>query len=319
MNPLVSVIIPAYNAAGFIAETLESVVGQTYRPLEIIVVDDGSRDGTPEVVERFADQGVRLIRQENAGPSAARNRGIAAATGAYIAFLDADDLWLPEKIGRQVEIMEQHPEMGLLFGDMVNFGPAGREPASHFEKNGLDAAYFGDPLYMTDAFLKIFRNNVIPTPAVLVRAGLLAQTGGFDERFRFSEDYLLWLRCARLAKVGYQQGAMTLRRLHDTNLTRDVAVNVFTRPKVLEEIEREHGDLLKSLGVNLCRRYAEVFFQVGYYRLYALEEPNVSGDFVASFRSRPAFRSAFYAIATGIGLGRAAIRLRKLLRSRSAA
>lgn len=313
MNPLVSVVIPAYNASGFIAETLESVVGQTYRPLEIIVVDDGSKDGTPEVVERFADQGVRLIRQENAGPSAARNRGIETSTGTYIAFLDADDLWLPEKIARQVEVMEQHPDMGLLFGDMVNFGPTGREPVSHFEKNGLGAGYFGDSLWMTDAFLKIFENNVIPTPAVLVRADLLARTGGFDERFRFSEDYLLWLRCARVTKIGYQQGAMTLRRLHGTNLTRDVAVNVFTRPKVLEEIEREHSDYLKEHGVDLGARYALLHFQIGYFRLYQQEEFDVAADFLRSFRCRPSLRAGLYAAITGSGLGRLAVRAKRMV------
>lgn len=313
MNPLVSVVIPAYNAAGFIAETLESVLGQTYRPLEIIVVDDGSRDGTPEVVERFASHGVRLIRQENAGPSAARNRGIAVATGTYIAFLDADDLWLPEKTARQVEVMEEHPDMGLLFGDMVNFGPAGREPVSHFEKNGLDATYFGDPLYLEDAFLKIFRNNVIPTPAVLVRASLLARTGGFDERFRFSEDYLLWLRCARGARIGYQTGPMTLRRLHDANLTRDTAVNVLIRPKVLEEIEREHGGYLMERGVDLGARYALLHFQIGYYRLYQQGEFDVAADFMRSFRCRPSLRAGLYAAITGAGLGPLAVRAKRMV------
>src|SRR6266852_6361254 len=119
-GPLVSVIIPAYNAERFIDETLESVFKQTHDHLELILVDDGSTDGTGAQVRAYGDR-VRFIRQVNAGAGAARNRGLEVATGDYIAFLDADDLWRPEKLEVQLEIAARNPESGLIACDGVRF------------------------------------------------------------------------------------------------------------------------------------------------------------------------------------------------------
>ena len=105
----ISVVIPAYNHGRFLREAIDSVLAQTYAPLEIIVVDDGSTDDTEQIVRSYGDR-VRYIRQQNAGVGAARNNGIANARGEYVAFLDSDDLWLPEKLAVQVEYMRRHPE-----------------------------------------------------------------------------------------------------------------------------------------------------------------------------------------------------------------
>lgn len=119
-RPLVSVIIPAYNAGRFIGETLASVLAQTYREREIIVVDDGSTDDTAERVRAYGPA-VRCIRIDNAGPGAARNAGLRAAAGAHIAFLDADDLWRPDKLAIQVAVAGRHPESGMVVCDGVQF------------------------------------------------------------------------------------------------------------------------------------------------------------------------------------------------------
>ena len=119
-DPLVTVIVPAWNAGSYIAETVESVLGQTHQRWELIVVDDGSTDDTAERLRPYRAS-LRYLRQENAGPGAARNTGLSAARGDYIAFLDADDLWLPEKLAVQLAVARRHPESGLIVCDGVEF------------------------------------------------------------------------------------------------------------------------------------------------------------------------------------------------------
>jgi glycosyltransferase involved in cell wall biosynthesis len=310
MNPLVSVIIPAYNAYDFIVETINSVVSQTYSPIEIIVVDDGSQDNTSELVQSTFGDGVKLLTQVNSGPSAARNRGILESTGEYIAFLDADDIWLPEKIENQIALMEKQADIVLICGDMLDFDESGNERLSHFEKNGLDERYFGNGLYVTDAFRKIYNKNFISTPTVVLRSSVLKNTDLFPVEFRFSEDYLFWLDVARFGKVAYQKEVYTRRRKHAANLTNETIENVRIRPMVLDRIAERHGEYLKEQGINIRDRYASAWFQIGYYRLYTLGYTDNTKEFAKSFVYRPSLRSFLYAFAMAIGMGRVALRLK---------
>ena len=123
-GPLVSVVIPAYNSGKFVAQAVESVLAQTYAPFEIIVVDDGSTDETKDVLGRFNGQ-INYIHQANSGPSAARNAGIRVARGAYICFLDADDLWTPDRLAVQMAFMQANHSIGLLFSDHEEFDEKG--------------------------------------------------------------------------------------------------------------------------------------------------------------------------------------------------
>src|SRR4051794_36269759 len=123
-NPLVSVVIPAFNRAFILPEALDSVLAQTFKDFELIVVDDGSTDDTEEVLRPYVERrGVRFLPQANQGPAAARNRGIEAARGKYVAFLDSDDLWLPIKLSVQIPRMEAHPEAVMSYGNVLNFTP----------------------------------------------------------------------------------------------------------------------------------------------------------------------------------------------------
>jgi len=125
----ISVIIPAYNHARYLAEAIDSVLAQTYAPLEIIVVDDGSTDGTPAVAASYGDR-IRYIRQENAGVGAARNNGIAAARGEYLAFLDSDDIWLPEKLEREIALFDADPQLGFVHCGVEKFDESGQTTIS---------------------------------------------------------------------------------------------------------------------------------------------------------------------------------------------
>ena len=195
--PLVSCIIPVYNGERFLGAAVDSVLAQTRQPVEIIIVDDGSTDGTPALVARYGDR-VRSIRQENAGPAAARNAGLALATGAVIGFLDADDLWLPGKLAVQMTELTRSPETMICLAGMMNFresaagGPVAEAPGGSFS-----------PCTM------------------LVRAAVFRQIGGFDPGLRAGED-TEWFCRVMMGGIRYTvlPDVLVRRRLHDRNLTR---------------------------------------------------------------------------------------------------
>ena len=152
-RPLVSVVIPTYNCAHYLPAALESVLAQDYDPMEIIVVDDGSTDETQAVLQRYPE--VTCIRQANGGLSNARNTGINAARGEWIALLDADDIWPPGKLEEQMQILVAHPEVALLFGDTRRFSDDGWIEAPMLERYGMGERYFGHPYLVTDAAAKL--------------------------------------------------------------------------------------------------------------------------------------------------------------------
>lgn len=187
-SPLVSVIIPTYNSSEFIRETLESVFAQTYKNLEIIMVDDGSRDDTREILATYSDR-VRWVAQDNAGPAAARNHGISLAQGELICFLDSDDLWEPNKLEQQVRFFLGHPEYGLISTEMSTFNETGvlrsRVKADIYHiKNGR---------VMRDLLF----GNWIQTSGVMVRKQCIDEVGGFTvEKGLWGEDWILWMQIA---------------------------------------------------------------------------------------------------------------------------
>ena len=160
MNQLVSVIIPVFNYDRFLGEAIESVLGQTYKNLEVIVVDDGSTDRTAEVAKSFADRGVRYCHQANAGIGPARNKGVELAQGEFFAFLDADDCWPEEKLSRELSAFETDPALQMVFGQAVQL-QNGAEWEAAVKENKLPASGLvpgiipGTMLVTRDAFLRV--------------------------------------------------------------------------------------------------------------------------------------------------------------------
>lgn len=194
MQDLVSVIMPAYNAGRHVAESVRSVQAQTYAAWELIIVDDGSTDDTAEVVRSLvvADARVRSVRRPNGGQGAARNTGLGKASGRLIAFLDADDLWLPEKLAAQLAVLEEKG-VDLVYTDGYIFSDEGTEsPEEHFYI--LPGEARGVEMYRT-----LFNSNRIGTLSVLVKRAALDAVGLFDEdrAYQNCEDYDLWMRLAR--------------------------------------------------------------------------------------------------------------------------
>lgn len=193
--PLVSVIMAAYNSAEHIGEALESALAQDWQPFEVVVVDDGSTDGTAEIVQSFD---VRYVRQENAGPAAARNRAISESRGALIANFDSDDILPPSRLRVQVEYLLEHPDIGCVFGrqEWLNAPPwLTRDPV------------YGDL-------------DGIPLSSAMFRREVLDVLGGYDSRFEPSEDMDLVIRM-REQGIGYVvlPDLVLYRRYHESSLT----------------------------------------------------------------------------------------------------
>jgi len=206
--PEVSVVIPAYDAGRTIDTTLRSVFAQTFRDFEVLVVDDGSRDDTRE---RVAAWGPRVSYQwePHGGPARARNRALASSTGRLIAFLDADDAWLPRKLERQVAYFRQYPGTGLLHTAAIK----SRSPATTIlnTPDATPADRSDDPPSMQ--FEHVFHDRDVSTLTVMVPRDVLADVGGFDERRElYVEDWDLWLRIAARYPVGYLPMALAVRR-----------------------------------------------------------------------------------------------------------
>jgi len=183
--PRVSVIIPAYNAERYLRETLDSVMAQTWRDFEAVVVDDGSTDGTREIVRSYGEP-VRLVEQANAGPSAARNRGVREARGELAAFVDADDVWLPEKLALQVPLFDAEGRVGLVYSRAEYMDEAGRPLPTQ-----------QNPKPEGDVYLRLLEGNCVPTSSVVVRKACFEAAGGFAQDMVWAEDWHLWLRIAR--------------------------------------------------------------------------------------------------------------------------
>jgi glycosyltransferase involved in cell wall biosynthesis len=198
---LVSVVMPAFDEEAFIAEALESVLAQTYAPVEVIVVDDGSTDRTAEIADGY---GARVVRQDRSGPAAARNAGLAVACGEYWAILDADDVMPADRIERQVEQLERHPEVGMVFGLTEAFVTPGQSRPAHWSPAWDDGPF---PWHTT---------------AMLARRVLLELVGHFDASRRFAED-MDWIARAKAAGVRSEQGDyLALRyRVHQGNSIAD--------------------------------------------------------------------------------------------------
>jgi Glycosyl transferase family 2 len=209
MSQFVSVVLPTYNYGRYLGGALASALGQSHQDLEVLVVDDGSTDNSPAVVAAFEhDCRVRYYRRPNQGPAAARNFGIEQARGQFVAFLDADDLWLPWKLEYQLACFAAVPSPGLVYTRRLLIDAEGRQLATAQLR-----------MHRGRVLPHLFRNNFICFSSVVVRRDLLVDAGGFDTSVEHSEDYDLLLRLARTCAVDYVDCPLVLYRTWHGNLS----------------------------------------------------------------------------------------------------
>jgi len=250
--PQVSVIIPTYNRAAWVKEAAASVLAQTYQDYELLVVDDGSTDATLETLVSLGRQ-VKVLRSaRRRGVSAARNQGAAAARGDWLAFLDSDDLWLPEKLARQVDYLKSHPNLAICQTEeiWIRNGARVNPPKTHRKAAG-------------DIFLASLKRCMVSPSAVMLHRRLFAALGGFDETLPAGEDYDLWLRTAWRQPVGLVLEPLVVKRGgHPDQLSRQRGLDRFrirALVKLLEEADLpgEYRQAAQSTLAHKCRIYAQ--------------------------------------------------------------
>ena len=245
--PRVSVVIPAYNAAAHIAEALASLRAQTCKEMEVIVVDDGSVDRTAEIVVQGFPE-VRCIRQANGGASSARNRGVQEARGEWVAFLDADDAWHPDKLRAQLALMQRHPEVRLCrtLGSETPLTDVATLPDG---RDGLPAHELFTSLAPT------LMNPYFTTSTVMVRRDAFLAVGGFDTSLKIAEDIDLYLRILLEAPtVLLLKAVAVFKRPVPGSLGDDDEAGYVQLLSVYERFFQRNPELLRSVGSSVIRR-----------------------------------------------------------------
>lgn len=210
-HPTVSVIIPAYNCAALLAEAVASVRAQTYEDYEVIVVDDGSTDDTADVAEKLAADWPRMraIRAEHKGLAAARNRAVTEMKGQWIAMLDADDLWLPEKLQRCMDYLAEHADLSIVYTPMAPITLAGEIITGHSK-----------PCLAGRLTEQLFQSIFVHDPASVIHKRVIEECGGFDESLPVSVGHEFWLRVSTKFEFGLIDEPLALRRWSEQSLTR---------------------------------------------------------------------------------------------------
>lgn len=249
---LVSVIIPTYNRAAWVAEAVASVLAQTWRDSELLVVDDGSTDATLEALAPWRERLIYLRTRENRGVAAARNLGAKAARGRWLAFLDSDDLWRPRKLERQVAYLAAHPELRICQTDelWVRHGRRVNPPVSHRKQGGR-------------IFLPSLKRCLVSPSAVMICRRLFWAAGGFDESLPACEDYDLWLRLAWRHDIGLVPEPLVVKRGgHPDQLSRQWGLDRYRIRALLKllqepELPEAYRQAVRRTLADKCRIYAQ--------------------------------------------------------------
>jgi glycosyltransferase involved in cell wall biosynthesis len=247
-NPKVSVIIPTYNRAHLIDKAIKSVLNQTYQDYEIIVVDNASTDNTKEVVKGFNNFKIRYIYYcDNRGSSVARNIGIRASHGEYIALLDSDDEWLPEKLDRQVEVLQnESPEVGVVYSDVLYIDENSKNMNRKLRNPKKEGYIYED----------LLGGNCVGTPsALLIKKECFHRFGLFDDLLKYHEDWDMWIRIAKYYRFVFIEVPLVKYRLHSNRISENLELTIIASNRILAKYTNE---LKKRRGV-----HSKIYFNIG--------------------------------------------------------
>jgi len=271
---LVSVVTAAYNMGGYIAETLESVLGQDYPQVESIVVDDGSTDDTASVLEGYADNPrVSVVRQSNAGQTVAKNRGIREARGEFIAFCDADDTWRRDKLSRQLPRFAD-AAVAVVYSDI-----------ECVDGQGQALPYYDIPHYEGRVTAPLLIDNFVPFPTVVVRAAVLRAAGGFDESLTMSIDYDLWLRISVNHLFAFVPERLANYRVWEGQMSKKTGERLDNFMRLLDRFLSENPRAATRREID--RAYAHVYVTRGYWHAREGRRADAWRDYQAALRLDP--------------------------------
>lgn len=278
-QPKVSVVIPVYNMGTYLAQALDSVLAQAFADWDAWVVDDGSKDNSPEIARKYAAKHPDRIHysahegHQNRGVSASRNLAVSQSHGKLLAFLDADDLWTADKLKEQVKVFEAHPEVGLVYssaipiradGTLWSATQDGESPVKIvFDKDGQARVGYGTPNKPVALFEELVRHCCLINSSVMVRRAILDKAGRFDEAMRYGEDWLLYTCVAYHAPAYFIDEPMVRYRIHSSHFSAGILGNELAYlegaatflQKLPDRLDFQDANLTKLLGVSRLALY----------------------------------------------------------------
>ena len=309
--PRVSVIVPVRNCREFIHEAIASICQQDYQNLEVIVVDDGSTDYDYRLLAEI-DSRIRVIRLSGNGVSVARNAGMRNASGDYIAFLDADDVWFPGKLTAQLRYFKAHPDVGCVFGGFIRWQPepGGNFPPAASLMSDCSACTTCETARSGWIYTRLLTGLLVGMNTAVIRRSVFDQMGGFDESMRIGEDYLFWLKVSRVYEMHALDCSVALYRIHGSSAMSQVSDD--NHQAILLSTAVSRWGLANPDGTSLSlpdynRHVAKSEFTHGYKHFWHGDAAIARRAFRRAFSGRfMPFRSAAYYLATFVrGLVRA--------------
>ena len=245
-GPLVSAVIATYNRAEFLCDAIDSVLSQSYDNIEIQVVDDGSEDGTSEIVQDLygCDSRIHYFYQSNQGQATARNVGIQNSRGTFIGFLDSDNRWLPDRIQRQVSCLVDNPEIGVVYGDVITIDEKGAE----ISRDNMTRCSG----HITEELLK---HNCVSFNTSLVRTTCLRSCGGLNPSIRAADDYDLWLRLSAITQFQYIAEFFAEYRVMDNQISSDKSKRFESTKLIVEQFLESHPNIVDPIAIARARSH----------------------------------------------------------------
>lgn len=285
-NPLVSAIVPAFNAERYVGEAIDSILAQSYPNIEILVVDNASTDNTAAIIKRYGER-VTYLHQAKKGPAAARNQGLMQSRGDFIAFLDADDLWLPEKTERQIRYLVDHPEVGVCYSHYEFIDSESRPHPFKARPQMLNGWAF-------EALLKLQLHVGIGT--TMIRRSCIDDVGMLDENLITAEDTNFFIRLAKNYQFGYLRGPVARYRIHQDSLTKTDGVRRGTF-KSLDYLVDRYSELHPSRSSLMAEAYAVRHLARGKRGFYRGDYADARQHARKAIKYKPSLGSAWFYLA----------------------
>lgn len=244
-QPLVSVVTATYNMAQYVEEALDSILGQTYPNIEAVVIDDGSKDNTKEILARYADEPrVKIFHQENAGQTVAKNRGLAECSGDFVGFCDSDNAWLPNKIATQLEAFTGDNPPGVVYGDI-----------QFIDDKGIDLPTPKVQRHSGRITGRLLADNFVPFNTCLVPRDILTEVGGFDESLSMAIDYDLWLRISTRYDFLHLPKVLARYRIWGGQMSHRTGDRLDNALRMMEKFLHNHEDSVSEVETRRAWAY----------------------------------------------------------------
>ena len=274
----VSVIMPCYNHGKFLSEAIESILGQSYEDLELIIVEDCSKDNSAEIIRKYEQIDKRIVavyHKNNEGVSRSRNDAIARVSGNYIAFCDADDIWEKDKLSIQIDCFSKYPEYGVIHSDSIIIDESSRPTGEHFS-----SLYQKGMKLSGNLFEELCTRNFINTPTVIMRRKCINDAGLFEESFKYNEDWIYWVRTAQKNLFFYIPESLVRYRIHSRSTMLDGMG--FT-----DQIIKASNFILNMFPDMPNKAKSRLFYAIGMEYRYITEKRQAREFFIRSIKADP--------------------------------